>query len=1074
MKKRIYNFILLFTVLFFTFSCSNILNDKVSYEKTRTIKITFRSQNENGQRSVGPELSEIMKAVKTWKLDVTSSDDGEKQNFEYTPSEEQNEVYSLEFNTIKYKDNVAYSLSLKGCNENGNEVVTSKKNSIKLSKVRNIAMYLFPSTASDLKAGTVSVSLTNNYKLSDYLSNLIKAYNNLNEPDTFGQLVYEEVNDRELKIEFEKSLMPGDEISEEIEYTDEDIEAFGTIYKYTFTPANTTNTGTATVTEPDETLSQFIGETNSFVKFLRISDTEYSDNDYTSLTFLCREDGAESDNPTEIWYECACYTFEYSVTPGTYEVKYYSQEKDENPTQLKGDTVINVYLGITTSYTINVTGRNEGEDVINLYVSDSEMVSSDASGNTIANPISFSKLQEILSVENTTSGDNINYSSYVINFLTDLDLTTGTNPGLISADATGAQSPVFTYSNQSIIECTFNLHGHTITIPEENNFNLIYLGEQKNFVIKNGYINCTELNMPIVSSGEFAHLTLEDVIIKAPVTEWPCFDVANIELCGETKINEKSNTSDSEVISANSFSLLKDSDCLINGVVNTCSAELKKTPDYSITFDYKNFSEGLYDKVKDFIIVSDDFGNRAPVDEEKIKMVSHDGYVLNLDGTYLPEQTISWDALNRDDPSKPATRIGLKYANEEYYSRDSRMKYATYWSYAMDSDGEIYIFYVNGEDNKPYIFKGNKNYSLSLDGISSSGTTVSFENIMIRSGTNPFITYKEFSDDNYISKYKYTIYNIYFIDNEDSNTAELWPSGYEIEKENNEYNLIYGYGSPYDLNFTVYAATYNEEDGTQTTYYADGDITDDNKSPVLYQFTFSNENEGNRVPVMKGSKTIMPQGVFGAGSLAYCYGEISDLQIVYNNNGKKVLCALLSDNYNLSQEDNKLFNEVRDVEQKTAVTSRGALLLFDGIDIYKSHFEVIGDSSSAYNVTAFYTQTRNIDITNGFYGYSLSADLSHDDLQSFIAPHKFVAVKPKELTIADYGYVLVEPENSNGAKLDCMSGNAVFELSGSNLSFSSLDEYGFEDDSSEGEQSSLPYRGDLNASVYIKITGSGF
>ena len=89
--------------------------------------------------------------------------------------------------------------------------------------------------------------------------------------------------------------------------------------------------------------------------------------------------------------------------------------------------------------------------------------------------------------------------------------------------------------------------------------------------------------------------------------------------------------------------------------------------------------------------------------------------------------------------------------------------------------------------------------------------------------------------------------------------------------------------------------------------------------------------------------------------------------------------------------------------------------------------------------------------------------ISYKTLNSFIAPQRFVAVKPKELTIADYGYVLHENDN-NKTKFDFLTGNAVFlfQLSGENLEFS------------EDVSTYTPCSGEITDSKTLEMIGCGF
>ncbi len=209
----------------------------------------------------------------------------------------------------------------------------------------------------------------------------------------------------------------------------------------------------------------------------------------------------------------------------------------------------------------------------------------------------------------------------------------------------------------------------------------------------------------------------------------------------------------------------------------------------------------------------------------------------------------------------------------------------------------------------------------------------------------------------------------------------------------------------------------------------------ENQINVYYAYTLT-ESETELVPcIAKGTVNIqeeasiftfvesrpLPPSTFGSTVLYRGEVSITDLVLADDASGTTALYALLCD----EPEHNVYF------EGGEALTSRGALLKLSGLDnIQSAELKYYGWSSSAHDIYSRSSSAVPIEkYTEGFCGLNTA---EFEENQWFIGPRHFTCLKPKELTIADYGRVLdSEGDEDNKSSTTAKNRRVVFDLDAS-------------------------------------------
>ena len=364
------------------------------------------------------------------------------------------------------------------------------------------------------------------------------------------------------------------------------------------------------------------------------------------------------------------------------------------------------------------------------------------------------------------------------------------------------------------------------------------------------------------------------------------------------------------------------------------------------------------------------------------------------------------------------------------------------WRSAIDSDGQIYALYCESNISTNKIYFGGQNYYISSGDSSklelSENATDPYDGvicftIMAETGI-PIISVK----DSDTLKFYWVAF--------ESNNASLTDLGsVDLSNNINNINNIAAYKNSSDQTVICFAASMQGE-----TKYLHIETSQNGSSGYSYNeydlsiFTY---NLGN---FSLEEISIPEEKVFGNADLCFqSSAAVTDMHIVKESSGSYSLYALVKDED--SHPDVVLTAYDNSDGKYIPAVARGAML---SIDLSSSSItKVYGhnlDSKSDVCALNYLNDEEWLYFTNGFYGPGPSSS-SYSAMKSLVGPAKFLAIKPKEITIADYGRKVTatgskasgdDPnEQDVAATASRFSGKAIFSISSKDLTFNDTESF---------------------------------
>ena len=390
------------------------------------------------------------------------------------------------------------------------------------------------------------------------------------------------------------------------------------------------------------------------------------------------------------------------------------------------------------------------------------------------------------------------------------------------------------------------------------------------------------------------------------------------------------------------------------------------------------------------------FSENSVIDAEHILLtdaITSGGYYLSSRGKILPEQELAYRYY--DSGNSYDYEMGIKYGASDAYTR---LGTSSSMDTCIDDNGQIYVL---SDDNS--IYKAGTSYSLADNSADSS----KFYLVPL---------YNSPDDDILICKYdmenSYLIFfKVAFSDSEQT------------------YSLVEsGFG-------TISLPTGEAETGIRigSSYTATGS---DNSSTLKMAACYNNGS----VDLYCAQSVKNPLGPISIDGETYSqYEQIIELYKYTNNIFSSYGPERLTGSQVFGKENVPFRSNVKITV--LPATSRGSMLEInpDSLTITNTY------GKTSQNLHALFAGSSSP--TGAFCGPYLIDDSDYSTLKTFVAPQRFIAIKPKKITIADYGMRAVSlGDGSSGeyASAGTVNGKAVFSLSSSSLSFSDLENARYE------------------------------